>query len=206
MKWLLGAEPMPTVNSRLRPSCSWMIPNSCVLVADAAVGHEHDLAQEPPSSRSTSAACSAGAISVPPRRREPVDPSARRVEVLGRGFGRVTRTARSSTQLNWITLKRSSGAELLERECQRLACACSIESALHRAGGVDHVHDLARQPRCSSALRADRRKQGQQHVGLAVLRSRGTGLPRGMRAGHRRARRARNRGRPGTARPPSFTS
>ena len=47
MRKLLGAEPMPTMNMRERPRSRRDGVEQLLLVADLAIGEEHDLAQDP---------------------------------------------------------------------------------------------------------------------------------------------------------------
>ena len=66
---VFGAEPMPTMNTRERPRIAADGFEQLLLVADRAVGEEHDLADVVgvAAALSVSAARIAGTISVPPR-------------------------------------------------------------------------------------------------------------------------------------------
>ena len=185
-----------------------------VLVADRAIGEEHDLPHERRfARRRRSAILSAGSISVPPRARKAADELLRARSVAGStGIG----AANSGVlyELNSMTLKRSPGSRR-SSAISSASRACVDRHAFHRARRVDDVRDLARHAR-RQRLRRRRRQRHQQRVGLVALglgeqrgagRGADVGRPREFEVARRRHRRRRpapgDSGCPGARRRPS---
>ena len=80
----------------------------------------------PGAAASSSAAASAGRISVPPSALERVDPVARQLDVRRVGRDAVAGRAAAGTQLNSMTLKRSSGRSWSSARCSA-SLACLID-------------------------------------------------------------------------------
>ena len=144
---LFGAEPMPTMNTRERPRCVGDGVEQLLLVADRAVGQEHDL----PDMRGRRSAPRVGerrlASPAPSRCRR--SPGARRRRPWrGRCSPRRPATASGNSSVHGVVeaddVEAVARLQAAERE-DEARLGLGHRRAAHRAGIVDDEDDLARQ-------------------------------------------------------------
>ena len=154
MKNVLGAGPMPTVKRRRSPTSSCIEAQDRVLVADGAVGQEHDLAQHRGVARRRPARARAPAASRCRRARAGRRRTASRARASPRRAA--TGAAKSGVvdRIEFDDVEPIARLQPIERQQQRVA-RLHDRHAFHRARRVDDVRDLARRARGATASRTD---------------------------------------------------
>ena len=163
---VLGAEPMPTMNTRERPRMAAMVSSSCCsLPISPSVRNTTWRRKLASLSRgSVSAAFMGGTISVPPLACSAAT-NARACATYSAFAGTVSVNSTSIVLSKRITLKRSVGRSRREREVEA-RLGLHHRGAAHGAGVVDHEDDLAR-ARLLGVHHHRRRHEGEQIVGVA---------------------------------------
>ena len=151
---VLGAEPMPTMNTRERPRMALIVSNSCcsLPIAPSVRNTTWRTVLASPPRRSVSAAFIGGTISVPPRA------SQRRHEGLGlRDMLGVGRDGVGEQHVHGVVeaddVEAVGRLEPAER-VEQARLGLHDRGAAHRAGIVDHEDDLARARLLASARSA----------------------------------------------------